>query len=511
MRWLLPCVLLGLASVAATPSGPQRLEPVLDRRPATVSDTPPEADSLSRLIRTAARVERVVPRLDSVWPGFWPAGQAYLIYDGRTAVLVADDRPPAAWRPVDPGRLPGVLCGMAYRRSGPLPSLTGNFDMEYPVGEGSAAAVPWSGGMFRTLSLLFHERFHAFQQERFTPTRGAGELGQQEETFLSAASVGGPRFRAMAEVERRLLRDALAASDPERTRAILRSYLAVRDERMAGAEEEVRRAEINVERKEGSAEYVGFTAATVATGAGRQRVRKALDERLAMALDTTRLGSGAYAQFRARLYGTGGALAWLLEEMVPDWRSRLAEGSPFPELAARAVGGAAGRSEELAEAALRRKGFGELLARERARGAPEEEDPVRAVLTSGRVTLVLHVSMAGRSPSDLQMEASGGLPRQPEQGLWVNPDVDVLEFSLPGVELTAEDSPAMVDFRSPTDSVRLTLALSGAPRFDGEALPADETRWPEGLTAAAGGVRLRVEAAARTRTLSDSVVVRVMP
>lgn len=471
-------------------------------------------DSIVPLIRAARLVENAGLRMTDVWPGFWSEEKSYLIARGSDVLLVAEEDPPLAdWRAIQPNRLPSTLEGRAFLHSGPLPDLAGGFDMDFQVGELSVAAVRWSGDTFTTLERLFHECFHVFQARRFQATRGAGDLGVQEERFLPSEALSRPEFRAMAEVERRILRRALARSTTGPPADLLRSYLAVRTTRLTAAPEAVRRAEINVERKEGSAEYVGLAAAALATGDSSPVVRERLDAHLTMTLDTTGFGDTAYGRFRGRLYGTGASLAYLLERLAPGWRAALVDGAPLSDLVADAVAFDPVRAADLAETALEAHGYSELLTRERERSAAAgTAHPVRDALASGRVTLVLElVPRNPRALSGLETAATGGLPRQVEEGLWLYPGPDIFELSLADVQMTVRGRPVIQDMRLQPDTIRVTVPLPTLPVAAGTVPPEGSRQWPGGLTLTTDSVALRIAREATTRVERDTVLVRVEP
>lgn len=501
LRVLLPAALI-TAVFPLAPPGPSAEPPT----------APTAADS--SLARTARLIDSVSEDLDRVWPGFWPEERNVLIYREDEAVLLTDGRPPSAWRAVADEDLPSSLEGRLYGRTGELSGLAGNFDMDYRVGALAVAAVPWDGDVFGTLRLLFHEQFHVHQRERFGPTRGSGELGSQAEVSLSPESVSSPGFVAMAEVERRILREAMLSTEREAIRDLLASYLAVRSMRASAAETRAWQAELNVERKEGSAEFVGVTAAALAVGdTAGDRIRKRLRRLLTVAPDSTGQGTSAYAAFRARLYGTGATAAWLLDRIRPGWREALAAGASFPELLREVAGADGADGPELAERALEEHGYAELLARERAEAASRgTEDPVAALLASRPVTVVLDFEFEGpRALARMEAEASGGLPAQPEDGLVVYRNAKTARFAVPGVvTLSAEKTPVMWDLRSAPE-VRVTLMLPGLPSIAGADAPDGDARWPDGVRITADGVEVDISASTETRVEGDSVRVRVSP
>lgn len=160
--------------------------------------------------------------------------------------------------------MPVAIQHKAYIFEGEHPELSSSqgsfpYDLDFLVGGARAPAVSFQDSLVETYKLLFHEAFHAFQHDRFSP-RSQPESEADEKTLSSRS------FNALAEVERTILGDAVASPDVDSVRALLRSYLAVRSHRMDRVDEPVRRLERELEIVEGTAQYIGYAAASVIVG-----------------------------------------------------------------------------------------------------------------------------------------------------------------------------------------------------------------------------------------------------
>jgi hypothetical protein len=295
-------------------------------REAGPSPTPLSASGLP-LVRTAERVALARP-------GFWPPGQPFGIAKPREAVLVVSDVAPESLFTALPSHvLPRVLRGRAYVAHGLIRGLhsTGGvgFDLRARIVPGTEMTlVPMRDDPGSTVDFLVHESFHAFQLRTFAQPR-------REDDAFDTESASRPEFTSLIDLERRLLVQALGAPGRDSLERVVRTYLAVRERRYASTAESVRAEELHLERIEGSAHYVGLTAAAV--GDGRQRpgpIEGAVIEHLNAELDAP----DPRWEIRMRSYGTGAAIAIVLERLnVADWKARLQAGATFHELLARAV------------------------------------------------------------------------------------------------------------------------------------------------------------------------------
>jgi len=485
-------------------------------RGATVSDGQRAAlDSAlagpdSILLDAAARVVAAEPRLGGVWPGFWSEPHPFLLHRGPVAVLVSHREPGGDWQAIPDERLPGSLRGLAYGYYGTLPGLADDYDMRYGTGGLTVEAAAWDRDAPNTLETLFHEWFHIFQERRFAGLR------PERDRKLPPQAYASPRFRALADVERRVLLDAVAARGKDSLRSLLRDYLAVRDERTGEVTGQVRSAETNIERREGTAALVGLEAASLAMGdTDNARVRRRLREYLSMSMDSLSGAYGSpYAGFRFRLYGTGSAAGYLLDRLGEPWRRRMASGEPFARILADATSYDGGRSAGLAAPALEHYGFAGLLEAkkrtphpgEKKAPTPQDAGTISGFLASGNVRLVLVLAFTDTRLSDsVSVGGSGGKPKRPADGVILYPDAASLTLSAPGVTVHGQATPWMVDARSAPDSVRLTVLLPSVPSVNGSRAPAGHRDWPRGLKIASESIDIELQGRAATEVGSDSV------
>lgn len=319
--------------------------------------------------------------IDRVWPGFWPESQAFLVYqpDGD-AMLYSPGPPPAAYahyRPPSTGPAVQPWLDMLYWHEGVPPGLYGLYDTAFRIGETTATAVALQDTLDATLRTLFHETFHAYQQRHF---RGeSAGLG-----FIAPATITDTMM-ATAEVERRILREALQASDRGTSRELAWQYLAVRASRNRETPAKAHQIEREVERLEGSAQLVGLQAAIAVLDRTPDAVAASVDRDLATPLSA--FGGGlSERMFRWRLYGTGAAIGLLLDRFgAVGWRERLEQDGSFEALLAAATGfNDVTQPEALARQALERFDFASLrvqAAAQVAAGAqPSFDADVRVVV-----------------------------------------------------------------------------------------------------------------------------------
>lgn len=314
---------------------------------------PPREAKRDELLATASTVVQAVPALGRVWPGYWPADRPFILADsGYAALLYTTGAAPAGFEPVTAGSAVPGPPGRTYLYAGKVPGLSaslGLFNLNFRVPGGEAIAVPLESRLPATLRFLFHEAFHAYQERAFANPH-VREIDADAREVVDSTNV------ALWEVERRILREALATDDEAALRPLLRSYLAVRGRRAARLSPEVARYEAELERVEGSAQWVGNLGAFVAVGGGTEELEQGLREDLTRSAEMPRFANGAQWVIRVRVYATGATLAALLERLSPAWKTKLASGETFVSLVAAEVGSDAWENFTLAEAALSRFG-----------------------------------------------------------------------------------------------------------------------------------------------------------
>jgi hypothetical protein len=129
----------------------------------------------------------------------------------------------------------------------------------------------------------------------------------------------------------------LVVAEPDSLRLLLQRYLAVRRARV-GMLPDVMEVERRMERSEGTAKYVGCKAATLATRATAERSLDCVREELDRPLESFPSMPEADARLmRWRYYGTGGAIALLLDRLKPGWKPLVEQGMHLDQLLAQAV------------------------------------------------------------------------------------------------------------------------------------------------------------------------------
>ncbi|HEX8454087.1 MAG TPA: hypothetical protein VF647_18515 [Longimicrobium sp.] len=351
------------ASVLGSPSGSAQRSPLRSG-----AATAPAPTSDSALVQAAAVAARVATRAGEAWPGFWPVDQAFILTRyPDAALLVSSTPPPPGYTPLSGEAAPEELRARGYLYLGMPAGLeqSRGFHIAFPVNGRRVTAVPLQPTLFKTLDLLYHESFHLFQIERFArvPGEPRGEFGKP---LVDSVHIAPLEFTAKVEVERRILSAALASSRADSLRSLLHLYLATRRARSDGLAD-VQAVERMMERQEGTARYVGLSAASTATGAGRDTVVAFLRRELARPLEEFSRGPETDARLmRHRLYATGASLGVVLDRLGIPWRDRVQRGEYLDAILARALAFDPRRTRVLSRAALVRFGNADVVGRERA-------------------------------------------------------------------------------------------------------------------------------------------------
>lgn len=476
-------------------------------------------DPAPTLVDGVRAVGEAPARVDSLWPGFVLRDRGFLLYEpGGGALLVTDEAAPPGF--TAESDVPASFRGRAYRSRGTPPGLEGGIDTRYRLGEILTTAYPLGSTLGASLVGLYHESFHAYQDERF-----AGDTVAEEHV---PAELLTAEFAAMVEVERRMLSRALALSaEPEMDSemdSLLLSFLAVRRERLADLPPRVSAAERALERREGSANLVGYQLAVATLGAAPDQLTKAVDRYLTVDLGVFG-GDPANQLLRWRAYGTGAAMGLLLDRRAEHWRRRLEAGVPFDSLLAESLGPDTRGSALVVAAALDEFGY-ERSLREAA-AAPSSADEQRDFYRMAPVRLVIAVEprdTAGYSARmsynisrglwDRLLRRRGGVSR-PEAGLTLIWQVDLLHTSNPeeaGFALRVEGRPVAMDFRAARSLVAYTVLLPAMPRVQGDEPGAGVRHYPDGLVIEGAGMRFQTEHPVTLHVARpDSVVVRLSP
>ncbi len=312
---------------------------------AGVTQTVPSVELDSLLIRIAAVTAEGAAHTAGVWPGYGVPTEYIMCRPEGQTLAVLESSPPAEF-----GTPLGILPSKgrkanSYFFSQPLPELGFVcFHLEYPVGARQVVAVPVLESVYSvadpliaSVVILYHEDFHAFQGRYFAPTSGGDDYHPHEEPKLPLEIIRSAEFQRLAAVERALLRDALAITDSASLLPLLRTYLTARGERMQLLPSQLRSAEPHSERKEGSANLVGYQAAYLATRGSAEQVAELVraDLLATPVFDGEDYMSNGYRQWH--IYATGAAIGLLLDRMHIPWREKMQSGSTFEGLLRDAV------------------------------------------------------------------------------------------------------------------------------------------------------------------------------
>lgn len=277
-------------------------------------DQAPAVDQ-TELTALASRVLAHSDELARLWPGYWPRGQAFILYAPEVGAVFGGAAAPDGLT-FKPGRLPGV---------------NGAYEIDYPSSAPNTilSVVDKRGD---DLNTLFHEQFHDFQTESFVARVGAGEF--VDLTLIPDLEA----FTAGAELERRVLGAALEADDPQARLSLSQTYTTMRRDRLKSIDGAIAATEDARERSEGTADYVALQASAVVFADGATNPRAALLQTLKEPL-LNRPDNYSTQMFRWRAYGVGAAQAWLLDTYsAPDWRKQVEAGQSLTALLEKAVG-----------------------------------------------------------------------------------------------------------------------------------------------------------------------------
>lgn len=451
----------------------------------------PAAAPAPELLELAAEVQRTGPKLAGLWPGYWPPGQAFVIYrPGEGALLVSDEAPPPPFEALPAAGLPKALRGRAWFRPGDLEGVSRPFILGYPIGGGRTAVLVLADEAAKDLAtLIFHEQFHAYQRAAFKHPTGS--------QFVAPKAVPDRvSFAAAAETERRILIAALTARSGKVRDRLLHQYLALRREREKSLPPEVVSVERQFEKIEGTARFIDRAAVALGSepnGSLRGLIAESLREDL-----------GANGQpfltawFRSRGYGVGAALTYFLRELDPKgWRAAVeASGSLDERLAVLTGFDSVREPAGLAQGARSDFGYAATKAalEPGIRAAEQKEiKTVEEFFALGAHRIVLEVkSAAQKGQRAIEMGFTAGPRGMTLLGPahLVLPDPQTAQITLPFAELTVRGRPFMSEGGG---TGRYTILVPSAPSLNGRTgLPAGEHRLDR-LDLTADGVKISVE------------------
>lgn len=410
--------------------------------------------------------------------------------------------------------LPPRLRGRTYARTGGLPGLEGGTDTGYRIDDLVTTAYAPTSSLDASLPALYHEVFHRYQRRTFDDVAGGEESVDPE--LLSR------EFLALARLERRMLARALELPTGAGLDALVRRFLAVRHRRLAGLPVDVREVERRMERREGSANLVGYQLTAVALGADPERVERAVREYLTIPLD--RFGGSLSTQIiRWRAYGTGAAMGLLLDRKGVAWRRPVAEGASFDSLLAEAVAPDSAGSAALARDARAEFGYDELVDEADDVPTPAEELDAFHARAPARIVVEVLPRDPAAYEADVSFNFSSGFwdrllgrrhgMSQPAEGLTLIWDPDIFHVTNPGeagFDLRVEGRAVAMDSRG--EGARYVVMLPRLPEVDGRRPAPGSRAHPDGLELRGEGLLFRTGLAAEaTVSAGDSIRVRIRP
>lgn len=319
----------------------------------------------STVVRVASALAEKSPAIREVWRDFWSTNRTFLVLrPTETALLVTSRTAPENYTPLPPSQVPAFLHERAYLRTEYPPELgPRTFDPQYVLGQDTIPALqPKGSAFFDRLDFYLHESFHGHQRAHWAETPGDTIRVGIGEHLADSTLTNDPAFRAQGEVERRILAAALDVSSRDSLRALMRSYLAVRRMRTEGRER-VRAVERSMERREGTATYIGCHGAAAATGT--ERGIACIRDHVTTPLDSLQSFPEADARLlRWRQYGTGAALCVVLDRLGQvNWQTEVAGGAALDRLVETVVNVDSQNRSKTAQRALHAFGYTKLLQR----------------------------------------------------------------------------------------------------------------------------------------------------
>lgn len=453
-----------------------------------------EPTGRAALLAIAADVVRAAPQLATIWPGYWPPNQAFIIYSpSEGALLISPGERPASFQPLQPADLPDELKGRAFWHSGSLSDVRQPFMIGYPIGSGKTAILVNAAdtNAERIITLLLHEQFHGYQEGRFK------RLMRQ---FVDPLAIKDRvAFAVAAETERRVLAKALLAQTAKERSRLLRQYLALRREREAAMPVEVVKVEQGFELWEGTAKYVDRAGHAVIAG-GLDRLTPLLVAELQKPL-ASKTGAFATQWFRTRGYGTGAAITYLISRLDQgNWRAKLEGGAAPDEILESLVGnpGPAALAKQaralVDQQAVRRELEPVIRAAEKA-----EIKSVAEFLAGAAYQVVLDAKAAGKGSTGF----NAGTMAQLGQSTIALPKASMFNYSAPAVSMSARDLPVLIE------GMRFTVLTASAPKIVGLGEPALGEHRLSSAVIQGSGVELRIERPVVVTVTETSMAVRV--
>jgi hypothetical protein len=382
--WCAPLLALsGLLVLEAEPSRAQSAS----ANPVQPPEAMGQASDANTLVVWGQGVQDHSEALSAIWPGYWPAGQPFILHQPGVGAVFGGAAAPG---------------GLRFQADD-LPGDDFAFQLHHPSGPPHTIAV--RARDISDLQLMFHEQFHDFQTQTFGWSRG-GTAEYVDLTLIPDLAA----FVAATDLERRLLAQAILADDLTEKRRLVRLFNTLRLTRHNALDPSIGQSEDYHEWTEGTAEYAAIHAAAV-LGEDTTPVRQKLVSLLETpALD--RPGALVTSLFRWRSYGSGAAQAQLLSDLgATRWQQRVESGFSLAALLENAVGRASNAE------AMAWIGANDLpgLASRAAEALSNHEPPITDASTflaqaPARLVIELELSPQDAATMQLSFQSQGMTP-----------------------------------------------------------------------------------------------------
>ena len=421
---------------------------------------------------------------NAIWPGFSLPDRDWAVQDESGVYLVTKTRPPDSFTPR----------GRWYFRPESLPNFTASYEKNYKLGGLSVVAVRAKRTVDETITLLYHESFHAFQK-----TWGSASADVDYGVIQGLL----PAHAASIEVERRALRDAIRSNGP--VEPLAQEALAVRARRASQVSADFVLAERQAEHDEGLAKYLDARSVALALGRSAQTVIDDVGRQLAVPMRTFG-GSPDERLIRTRAYGSGAAMALLLDRLAINWKSR-ATSAPLDRLLAEAVGTP---EPQAADTAYRRYGYDRLLTESPSSWGGLAVMSESAFDALAPYRLVLDLPPGARMGWSLTTSAKddSGMHR-PAPRIVLLPMVKRFTVNDDGVSVLVEQRPVKM-IRQENEAARpiVTVLLAEPPALDGRRVEPGFDGTRSDFRLEGRGVTVTIVGTARVVALSDRITIR---
>jgi hypothetical protein len=307
---------------------------------APTSAQAPLSRSDSLLLEIASALVRGRADANALWFEQWFGGEFMLIRpEGGVLAVLARPWPVSLASPISVHPL-GDAGHVGYLLA-PGPGLPDRFTLQ-PFEGSRLVAFPLLDSIYSirepvlaTVSAVFHEAFHLRQLN----ARWFFSIPREASNAPPRSLIDSQEFQELAARERALLAQALEVVEADSLRALLRTYLDVRATRSGLFPADVNAYEAHEERKEASAELIGYRAGLESVDGNLERlvplVRSDLENTPPFDDPRATHPMGYFRQWH--IYATGAAIGILLERLGVDWREEMQRGATFVDLLSAAV------------------------------------------------------------------------------------------------------------------------------------------------------------------------------